>query len=221
MNEDDFSIFKRFPHLELAEETAKILNDAGIKTIIADNAPSLDSTFGGSPLQNEIEIRVLPADFKEAEAILQKRAEQLIEEVDEDYYLFSYTDDELYNILVKPDEWGEINYVLAQQILKKRGKEIDQEMIDTFKKERIEELAQPEKNQMGWVVAGYIFAFIGGLVGLIIGWALWKAKKTLPDGSKVHSYSEKDRKQGKYIFYIGIIVLPIVLLIRTVPLFGD
>jgi hypothetical protein len=221
MNEDDFSIFKRFPHLELAEETAKILNEAGIKTIIADNVPPVDITFGGSTLQNEIEIRVLPADFKKAEAILQKRAEQLIEEVDEDYYLFSYTDDELYNILVKPDEWGEINYVLAQQILKKRGKEIDQEMIDTFKKERIEELAQPEKNQMGWVIAGYFFAFIGGLVGLIIGWALWKAKKTLPDGSKVYSYSEKDRKQGKYIFYIGIIVLPIILLIRIVPLFWD
>jgi len=221
MNEDDFSIFKRFPHLELAEETSKILNDAGIKTIIADNVPPVDITFGGSALQNEIEIRVLPADFKEAETILQKRAEQLIEEVDEDYYLFSYTNDELYNILVKPDEWGEINYVLAQQILKKRGKEIDQEMIDAFKKERIEELAQPEKNQMGWVVAGYIFAFIGGLIGLIIGWALWKAKKTLPDGSKVHSYSEKDRKQGKYIFYIGIMVLPIVLIIRAVPLFWD
>lgn len=221
MNEDDFSIFKRFPHLELAEETAKILNDAGIKTIIADNVPPVDITFGGSTLQNEIEIRVLPADFKQAEAILQKRAEQLIEEVDEDYYLFSYTDDELINILVKPDEWGEINYVLAQQILKKRGKEIDQEMIDTFKKERIEELAQPEKNQMGWVIAGYVFACIGGLIGLIIGWALWKAKKTLPDGSKVYSYSEKDRKQGKYIFYIGIIVLPIILLIRIVPLFLD
>ena len=220
MNEDDFSIFKRFPHLELAEETAKILNDAGIKTIIADNVPPVDITFGGSTLQNEIEVRVLPADFKQAEAILQKRAEQLIEEVDEDYYLFSYTDDELYNILVKPDEWGEINFVLAQQILKKRGKEIDQEQINSLKKERIEELAQPEKNQMGWVVAGYIFAFLGGLAGLIIGWALWKAKKTLPDGSKVYSYSEKDRNQGKYIFYIGIIVLPIILIIKTVPFFG-
>ena len=122
MSEDNFSIFKRFPHLELAEETAKILNNAGIKTIIADNVPPVDITFGGSTLQNEIEIRISPRDFKKAETILQKRAEQLIEEVDSDYYLFSYTDDELYNILVKPDEWGEINYVLAQQILKKGGR---------------------------------------------------------------------------------------------------
>jgi hypothetical protein len=43
MNEDDFSIFKRFPHLELAEETAKILNDAGIKTIIVDIVPSMEN----------------------------------------------------------------------------------------------------------------------------------------------------------------------------------
>ena len=221
MNEDDFSIFKRFPVLELAEETAKILNDAGIKTIIADNVPPVDITFSGSTLQHEIEVRVLPADFPQAEAILQERAEQLIEEVDEDYYLFSYTDDELYKILEKPDEWGEINYVLAQQILKKRGKEIGKEQIDNFKKERIEELAQPEKNQQGWVVAGYIFAFVGGLAGLVIGWALWKAKKTLPDGSKVYSYSEKDRNQGKYIFYIGIIVLPIILFFKAVPYFWD
>lgn len=220
MNEDDFSIFKRFPILELAEETAKILNDAGIKTIIADNVPPVDITFSGSTLQHEIEVRVLPADFPQAEAILQKRAEQLIEEVDADYYLFSYTDDELYKILKKPDEWGEINYVLAQQILKKRGKEINQEQIDNLKKERIEELAQPEKNQKGWVVAGYFFAIIGGLVGVVIGWALWKAKKTLPDGSKVYSYSMKDRNQGKYIFYIGIIIWPIILILKTVPWFG-
>ncbi|MEM7086568.1 MAG: hypothetical protein AAF489_10325 [Bacteroidota bacterium] len=221
MNEDDFSIFKRFPVLELAQETAKILNEAGIKTIIADNVPPVDITFSGSTLQHEIEVRVLPSDFPQAEAILQKRAEQLIDEVSEDYYLFNYTDDELYNILAKPYEWGEVNYILAQQILKKRGKEINQEMIDSFKKEQIDELAQPEKNQMGWVIAGYIFAFVGGLAGLIIGWALWKAKKSLPDGSKVYTYSEKDRNQGKYIFYIGIIVLPIILLIKTVPLFWD
>ncbi|MBL4663128.1 MAG: hypothetical protein JKY22_06140 [Flavobacteriaceae bacterium] len=100
----------------------------------------------------------------------------------------------------------------------KRGQDISQELVDSLKKERLIELAQPEKNQMGWVITGYFFAIIGGFIGVIIGYALWKAKKTLPNGTKVYSYSVRDRKQGQYIFLIGIIILPIVLLLKVLSL---
>lgn len=217
--EDSFSIFKKYPTLELAQETASFLNEAGIQTIIADNVPPVDITFGGSTLQNEIEIRISPRDFKQAELLLQERAEKLIDEVDPSYYLFDFSDEELYDILLKPDEWGEFDYVLSQQILRKRGKTVDKELLASLKKKRIIELAAPEKSQKGWIIAGYIFSILGGFVGIVIGYALWKAKKTLPNGTKVYSYSEKDRKQGLNIFIIGLIIFPIALLLNTFPIF--
>ena len=220
MQEDDFSIFKRFPTLEQAQDLQQLLNDANIETIIADNVPPVDITFGGSTLQNEIEIRISPRDFKKAEDLLLKQAETLIDDVDPSHYLFEFTTEELYDILIKYDEWGEFDYTLAKQILTKRGEKIDKETLETLKKKRLMELAKPEKRQGGWIVAGYIFAFMGGFIGVIIGYALWKAKKTLPNGTKVHSYSEKDQKHGFNIFLIGVIILPIVLLSKVFDFMG-
>ena len=81
--------------------------------------------------------------------------------------------------------------------------------------QRLEERAQPAENQKQWIIAGYIFACLGGLLGIIIGYYLWTSKKTLPNGQKVPSYTESDRKHGKYIFYIGLIVAPTALIIKT------
>ena len=220
MTEDDFSIFKRFPTLEQAQDLQQLLNNSGINTIIADNVPPVDITFGGSTLNNEIEIRISPRDFKKAEDLLLKQAETLIDDVDPSHYLFEFTTEELYDILIKYDEWGEFDYTLAQQILTKRGEKIDPSTLETLKKKRLIELAQPEKSQKGWIIAGYIFSLLGGFIGLIIGYALWKAKKTLPNGTKVPSYNEKDRKHGFYIFLIGIIILPIVLLSKIFDFIG-
>ncbi|WP_236262991.1 hypothetical protein [Aggregatimonas sangjinii] len=88
-------------------------------------------------------------------------------------------------------------------------------MLNSLKKERIKQLAKPEENQKAWIFCGYVFAIFGGFLGLIIGYFLWTAEKTLPDGNKVYSYSEKDRKHGKTIFFISVIIFPTALFLRA------
>ena len=216
---DDFRIFKKFPSAVMAQDTATLLNDAGIETIIADDAPPVDITFGGGGSQQQLtEIRIAKKDFEKAQAVLQKQAEKLIDEIDPEYYLFDFSDEELYEILSKPDEWGEVDYALSAQILRRRGKSVEQDDLVDMVRERIKTLAKPEKKQTGWIIVGYITAILGGFLGLLIGWSLWKSRTTLPNGSKVHSYQEKDRSHGKTIFIIGVIVAPIVILTK---LFSD
>ena len=122
---------------------------------------------------------------------------------------------ELYDILLKSDEWNKFDYSLAQKILRDRGKNIDKELLDSLKKQRLEDLAKPDENQKPWIIAGYVFALLGGFLGLIIGYFLWTSKKTLPNGQKVYSYSSNDRKHGKYIFYIALIIFPSALLLKV------
>ena len=205
--------------MELAQELTALLHDHSIETEIADNSAPVDSNFGGSPLQYNIEVRIPVDDFEKAEQILKKEAESLIDNIDKDYYLFSFEDDELYDILLKPDEWNEFDYALSQQILKQRGKKVDQELLNSLKKQRLEDLSKPEGNQRAWIMAGYFFAFMGGFLGLVIGYLLWKSKKTLPNGQKVFSYEGKDRVHGKYIFYISLIIFPVLLLTRAFQFF--
>jgi len=213
MNED-YSIFKRFSVLEEAEEVYKLLKENNIDTIIGDNVPSVDSNFGANPLNNEIEIRISQSDFKKASKILEEQVEGLIDNIDSDYYLLSFTDDELYDVLLKSDEWSEFDYSLSKKILKERGKPIDDELLKSLKLKRLKELAKPEGKQKPWIIAGYIFAVLGGALGLIIGYFLWTSKKTLPNGQKVYSYYPKDRRHGKYIFYLSLIIYPIGFLMK-------
>lgn len=216
---ENYSIFKKFLTLEQANEVKELLKENGIESLLADNVPPVDVTFSGSTLQNEFEIRIKQSDFKKAEKILEKDAENLIDQIDKDYYLFEFTDEELYEILLKPDQWNALDYTLAKKILKQRGKPIDKELLNSLKNERLKDLAKPEENQNPWIIAGYIFSLLGGFLGLIIGYFLWTSKKTLPNGQKVYSYSANDRKHGKYIFYIGLIITPIALLLKVISQF--
>lgn len=213
--EENYAIFRKFPNLELATELKELLENNNIPCVLGDNVPSVDITFSGSSLQNEIEVRIPQKDFEAATQLLEKNAENLINEIDRDYYLFEFKDEELYEILLKSDEWSAFDYTLAQKILTERGKPIDKGLLTSLKNERLKDLAAPEGNQKPWIIAGYIFSFLGGLIGLVIGYFLWTAKKTLPNGQKVYSYAENDRKHGKKIFYIGLIIIPIWIMIRV------
>lgn len=212
---EEFSVFKKYPTFEHASNLKELLDKEGIESVLGDNIPPVDVTFSGSTLQHEFEVRIKQSDFAKAKELLEEQAENLIDQVDKDYYLFDFTDEELYEILLKSDEWNEFDYTLAQKILVQRGKSVDKALLNSLKNERIKQLAKPEENQRAWIVAGYIFAFLGGFLGIIIGYFLWTAKKTLPNGKKVYSYSEKDRKQGKYIFIVAMIIFPITLIIRA------
>ncbi|WP_040282782.1 hypothetical protein [Psychroserpens damuponensis] len=214
---NQYSIFRRFSNLELAVELTSILNTHGIEFIIDDNSPPVDVTFNvGSSLQDSVEVRIQQTDFEKAELILEHEAEKQLNTIDPNYYLFEFSNEELYDILLKADEWNKFDYTLAQKLLKDRGKPIDKVLLDSLKKQRIEDLSKPEGNQKPWIAAGYIFALLGGLLGLIIGYFLWTSKKTLPNGHKVHSYSQNDRTHGKYIFIISLLIFPISLAIRMI-----
>jgi len=216
---EEYSIFKKFPTLEQASELKELLNEHGIESLIDDNVPPVDITFSGSTIQNEYEIRIKQSDFKRAEEILEKSAENLIDQIDKDYYLFEFTNEELYEILLKSDEWSAFDYTLAQKLLKQRGKSVDKDLLDSLKNERLKDLAKPEGNQRPWIIAGYAFAILGGFLGLLIGYSLWTSKKTLPNGQKVYSYAANDRAHGKYIFFIGLIITPTAIILKAIGQF--
>ena len=211
-----FSIFRKYSTLEEAQSLIKLLNDNNIEAILDDNIPPVDVTFVGNTLNHEFEVRIKTTDFDKAEALLIKQEDVSLEEIDTDYYLFSFTDEELYDILLKSDEWSAFDYSLAQKILVSRGKSVDTALLKSLKNKRLKELAKSESNQKPWIVSGYIFAFLGGFLGLIIGYFLWTSKKTLPNGQKVYSYTSNNRMHGKFIFFISIIVFPVSFIIRII-----
>ncbi|MDP8101861.1 hypothetical protein QJU37_08800 [Pasteurella atlantica] len=205
--------FRKCFNSEQAIELKNLLEQEGINVTLVDNLPA-DLT--GNSLNNQPEIHLKPIDFKRAEQIIEKDAERRIEYIEDDYYLFDSPNEELYEILLKPDEWNAFDYTLAKRILKDRGKYIEPELLIKLKEKRLEELAQPKEYQALLITVGYIFAFLGGIFGVLIGYLLWKTKKTLPNGKMVYIHSEENRKQGKQIFYIGLVVTITVCIYRII-----
>jgi len=124
-------------------------------------------------------------------------------------------------VVTKADEWSPFDVVLARKILADRGKEISDESIEKIHEKRIEEMRKPDPPQTQWITLGYILAFLGGVLGIFIGWHIYTFKKTLPDGERVYGYTEHDRKQGKIIMWLSGVIFALAIIVRVVISIGD
>ena len=86
--------------------------------------------------------------------------------------------------------------------------------MENIQRNTIEDLQQPEASQKNIIIAGYVFALLGGLIGVFIGQYLAGYRKTLPNGEVVLAHNENVRKQGKYIMTIGTIMLIVVCFLK-------
>jgi hypothetical protein len=217
--EPEFITYQIFNDPALADALAEQFENHHIKYLI------VDESLPDNPYVNRggkaFAVKIKNADFKKANLLLKEDESEAITEIGKDYYLYSFTDDELMEVIIKADEWSPFDFVLARKILAERGKNMSDEDIAAINEKRIAELKVPDAPQTYWIVLGYIFALIGGLLGIFIGWFLMNYKKTLPDGEMVSEYSERDRKHGKRIFYIGIVVLVICIIYKIAPVFED
>ncbi|MDR2511963.1 MAG: protein kinase [Bacteroidales bacterium] len=70
-------------------------------------------------------------------------------------------------------------------------------------------MAEQNESATGWLIAIYIFAILGGLLGLIFGISVYQQKITLPDGRKIPKYKQPHRTAA----LIGAILSGISLII--------
>ena len=154
-------------------------------------------------------------DLEKVDNLLLESMKYEIEDVNEDYYLFQFSNEELFDLIRKRDEWSQFDVLLAKKILQSKNIEFSLEQENKIKQERISELAEAKKAHIAYIVAGYIFCFFGGFIGLMIGSHLLISKKTLPNGNKVHEFDSESRKQGKFILILGLLGSTIAIILKV------
>src|SRR5687767_8283569 len=190
----EFLTYKKYHEQERVDALTQILTENGIEFEITEDRESLDSLYGDKHFSRQFFVKIKRDDFAKADAALAHVTIAELETVDKDHYLYGFSDEELFDILSKPDEWNEFDYQLSKKILNERGKEINTDTIELLKKQRIKELAKPEEQQKAWIYAGYLLALLGGLIGIFIGLHLNTFKKTLPNGQRVYGHTAEDRQ---------------------------
>lgn len=214
MSSSDFVNYQKFFNKEDAHDLAELLQNHGIEVEHEDSTGAFDPTFAHNASSLEFRIKLKKQDFDRADQVLMNFYVDSLDDIDSDYYMLKFSDTELYDVVAERDAWSKFDFLLAQKLLKERGKEVTVETIDALREERLEQLSQPDTNTQLWVYVGYFFALLGGLFGIFIGWHLFTFKKTLPNGNRVYEYSEMDRKHGQRIFYIGMISFAVWLMFR-------
>lgn len=164
-------------------------------------------------LAPEYIVKVQPHDFAKVSELMNELAALAVLDASDEHYLFDFKDEELFDILASPDEWSAFDYQLARRILDERGIDIDAKLLDTLKESRLQELAQPEEKPTS-LVSAYLFALLGGVIGIVLGWHIMTARKTLPDGQRPYLYQESDRKHGPWIIALGLVMLVVWLLLK-------
>lgn len=211
--------YRKYKTEEEAISLIELLKAYDIEHYVENISPAVDITFtGGMGLEDKIAIKLKSIDFVRVDTLLSKIATDNIDLVDKDHYLFDFSDNELFEIIENYNEWGNTDFILAQKILRDRGKGISDEKVQELKNKKNAELRQPEKGHKGWLIFGFITAILGGLLGIFIGYHHFKFKKSIPTGEKVYAYDTETRRIGLKIFYVGMIVLPIWIVIWVLNL---
>lgn len=206
--------YRKFTEAADMNDLAGLLKASAIEYEVTEGRDSLDSLYGDRQFSKEFYVKIRQEDFATADALVTEENRKALSAVDASHYLFGFTDEELFDILVKPDEWSDIDYQLACKILRDRGRDISDYTLDLLRKQRVKELAKPEESQKAWIYGGYIMAFMGGLLGIFIGWHLGAHKKTLPNGQTVYAFKKEDRQHGWRIVMIGVVMFILVLILR-------
>jgi hypothetical protein len=210
----EFITYKKYYEQERANAMKQILQENNIEFQAEEERENLDSLYGGSHFPKQFFIKIKGQDFQRADAVLKELSLKELANVAKDHYLFEFNDEELFEILAKPDEWNEFDVELARKILNDRGKTIHEDTLLLLRNQRLKELAKPEERQRSLVYAGYFFALLGGIIGAFIGWHLWTCEKVLPNGKRVYGFLDEDRTHGKIIFILGIVLFVFYVFIR-------
>ena len=138
----DLKTFEKFNDPGLASAIADKLEKQGIHCVVEKVKPLLEPSFFRNTVEQTIHLKVRAADLERAHKALEDHYRQQLQDVDPGYYLFSFTDIELLDILAKPDEWGHFDHVLALKLLAERGLEIPEETVEEMKRQRQRQLAE-------------------------------------------------------------------------------
>ena len=209
-----YATYEKFFNAEQAETILNILKDHEIPyEFAAVNKPAVDPLLSGGGPAYEYELKIPASQFDTANRLLRDKIQINLNEVDPDYYLFTFDNNELTGILKEPDEWGRLDYVIAREILGTRGIRFSAEELDAFWNTKMEKLAQPEKASSLGKWGGYSLSVGVCFIGIITGLIYWQSTKTLPNGNRYYIYDEETRKLGKNMVFISVIMIAIGLTI--------
>jgi hypothetical protein len=115
-----FLTFSKFQSNQEAQDLINLLQHSNVEFKIEAEKNPLDEIYTGQSLDPLVVVKISQDRFAEVNTLLLKQAEMQLNDIDPDYYLFQFTDQELIDVISNSNEWNHFDQALAQKILNDR-----------------------------------------------------------------------------------------------------
>jgi len=184
---------------EEAERLAQMFTTANIPYEIQHDRDVLDWVYIGDNHDPMYNIKIPAHDFSAANQLLKDDAKTSIGTLPENYYLLSFTNEELANVLTHTDEWNAFDQGIAEELLQQRGVTLSNNL------KTAEAAYQPIRLATHFIVLEYLVSILLAYAGIIIGLATLFVWRTTPNGKKEKIYDATTQQHAKVLFVIGVI----------------
>lgn len=217
-----FVTFRKFNDEESVAELVEQLKSHNIEYVVEDYSSQIDNAFGNSNIGQEFRVKLQKEDFPKAYELLQEIYTPIVNNAAPDYYLFSFSNEELIDLIRKRDEWGIFDFILAQKILADRGRTITAEEMAALKEERIIEKQKKAFNPIHLLNIAYLSLLSGLLINpkalflcAISSVAALVYTQNQADGNVVYSLSPANRLQSLIILIVSVVIGSLFILMVT------
>ena len=215
-DEKNYILLRVFREEDDARFFTDVLDECNIDYKV-DNPQSvsndvLSSAYGvqvaEDAMQYKYMLMIAEDDFERAQKELRSHIAEYFRNAgsEENSLLNEFSDEELLDVIKKPDEWSEEDTAIAQALLEKRGKHVSDEVVEAYRQKRLEEVRKPKFGGYLTIIIGYIFAFGGGIIGIFLAASLL-GKKRIFNGEKVNIYDKATRTNAIIYLIISILVV--------------
>ena len=194
-----------FQRLEEAADWVEILEANQIEYHWQESFSGLEDGTVVGPVRRFFALTVKENELAKARNLLKPVAQEWVLRYDESHFLYLYSQQELYEILERPDQWSLEEVEMSRRILRERGFCLTEEEEEWLYQSRLEEVRQTQKRaETSWIVGLYLFSLIGGYFSIMLAWMFASSKQLDPSGEKFYTYDRWTRKHAKNIMILSL-----------------
>ena len=164
----EFIDYQTFSNLDEASNLIEVLNKNQIQFEIDDSTLHFDVVpQNTNPMENRVVLKIRAEDRERVEKIFQSDTEK---DFIFDHYLLSFSDNDIIDIIVNPEEWTEEEIALAKKISKQRNLKPTAEQVKSLRKDtdKVKEQIKKENSVVGGATWFSIIAFYSITTSLIV-----------------------------------------------------
>lgn len=209
---------KKEAHRNIALESEfdalkRLFKENNINYEVTSNYTTTNNAIVASKMYPQYTFKILPKDVEKANQIIRQLKEKNKIRIEDYPYLVALPDKELIEMLIYPDASNESELVV-RKILEHKGIDCSEQALAAIKKKN-KSISKKGKRVSIYIQVAFFMSLISGLylgiifilLGIAMGFYYSYGKKADKEGERHYIYNKQARKNGKIIFYGGIIFL--------------